>query len=832
MYAVSTLSLFNLRRTAWASSGEDYDGYAVEDLGREARFNSGWVTTAITTRQDAIRALALTTDNKLVAVGRSSNGSGFNDFVIARYWADGSLDSNFDGDGIVVTSFAQGEALGHALSIDTLGRYVVAGRRWGGSNFDFGVSRYNTNGAVDTTFGTSGHVTIGFTTSSHEFARAVGHDSRGRIIVAGYSNVGTNGRWDFALARLTTTGALDTGFSGDGLQITNFTTGANWDNAYALLIDTLDKPILGGLSRNAAATDRDFALARYLTNGTLDTTYSTDGLVTQNFTTDDEIWGMTFDDQGRVAAIGRSANGNIYDMRFARYTTAGANSANVAIALNSGMVGRAIAFDTAQQRYIAAGHAWNGTNWNMTAVKISQTPAVDTSFDTDGISITTVTTQDDDAWALVFNGNQIYSGGRTDSNTGAVDDFDFVIVRYNSSGSVAQSGDVDENWDADGSITVDFLGDLDSGEALSRNPVNGRYVVAGSRRNGANDTRDFALVRFLSSGTLDTTFGTAGLATVNFATERDEAHAAVHDSTGRVTLAGFRQVSNAASRDFALARFTTGGVLDTTFGTAGLQTLNFNTDDDEAYGLVIDTNGRYIAGGFRENGGAATRDFALARFTTAGALDTTYGTGGRVVTDFVGDDDEIMALALDTLGRTVAAGFSEDGNAASRRFALARYTTGGVLDTTFGTAGLVTTNISAGEDIIYGLVIDSLGKIVVAGISNDNVGVARYLTTGAIDTSFGVAGLASVDNGGTELGEAVGIQDNGKIVISGETGNNIMVVRLTSLGAADTTFDGDGRVVFNPGGNDDGKSLYIDTIGRYVIGGRSGNDFLGLRMWQ
>ena len=175
------------------------------------------------------------------------------------------------------------------------------------------------------------------------------------------------------------------------------------------------------------------------------------------------------------------------------------------------------------------------------------------------------------------------------------------------------------------------------------------------------------------------------------------------------------------------------GDLDPTFGGGdGKVTTDIvSADADYATAVAIQADGKIVVAG--TSNGSGTNDFALARYTTAGALDATFGTGGKVTTDIGADYGYAVAIQAD--GKIVVAGES-NGGAGNNDFALARYTTAGVLDTTFSQDGKVLTDIDSDRsDNGRAMAIQADGKIVVAGISNaagtDDFALARYLGAGS-----------------------------------------------------------------------------------------------------
>ncbi len=270
-----------------------------------------------------------------------------------------------------------------------------------------------------------------------------------------------------------------------------------------------------------------------------------------------------------------------------------------------------------------------------------------------------------------------------------------------------------------------------------------------------------------ASGALDGTFGTGGKVTTDFAGDMDEAHGVVVQADGKFVAAGVAKTSR--SQDFALARYNPDGTLDGTFGTGGKVTTDFNGGDDAAFAVVLQPDGKIVAAGVAKT--SRSQDFALARYNPNGSLDGTFGTGGKVTTDFAGDDDAAFAVALQPDGKIVAAGGAK-ASYRSQDFALARYNPNGGLDTTFGTGGKVTTDFAGDTDEAHGVVVQLDGKIVAAGVANtsraQDFALARYNPDGGLDTTFGTGGKVTTDfAGGDDAAFAVALQPDGKIVAAG-----------------------------------------------------------------
>jgi uncharacterized delta-60 repeat protein len=220
------------------------------------------------------------------------------------------------------------------------------------------------------------------------------------------------------------------------------------------------------------------------------------------------------------------------------------------------------------------------------------------------------------------------------------------------------------------------------------------------------------------------------------------AEAVVVGPSGAITLAGFVCfcTHDEALVGSALVRYTPAGALDSTFGSGGVVT-RFSLPGGSFNDLALDPSGRVVVAGGSDGG------FFLARYTSAGALDSTFGSGGEVTTRVgSGTNEAANALALDPAGRIIAAGFTYACGrfTCSDDFALARVNPDGSLDPGFGTGGAVTTDFGPGEvDRARDVALAPAGDIVAAGTSGDAFGLARYTPSGALDPTFGAGGMVT-----------------------------------------------------------------------------------------
>jgi len=362
------------------------------------------------------------------------------------------------------------------------------------------------------------------------------------------------------------------------------------------------------------------------------------------------------------------------------------------------------------------------------------------------------------ALALQPDGKILVAGFAYSNSPTATSVDQFALVRLNSDGTL------DNSFGVGGKTNADFGGLVNEVKAIAIQS-DGKIVAAGFAQT-ATGGYDFGLARFDSAGALDPTFGNAGRVTTNFSGFSDFAYAVVVRSDGKIIVAGSSQTGR--SFDFALARYESNGTLDSTFGSGGKVTLDLFGREDEALAVALQTDGKILAAGY--GGGAGQlEDFALARFNPDGSVDSSFGTAGKVTTDF-GFRDKVFALAIQPDGKIIAGGFAGDSTDLNYGFALARYRESGQRDKKFGHKGKVVTRFSGHHDELHALAIDASGRLIAAGQVQIGFSVARYGGNGELDTSFGANGIASSPFStafGDSSANAVAIQSDGKIVAAG-----------------------------------------------------------------
>ncbi|VAW36680.1 hypothetical protein MNBD_DELTA04-1423 [hydrothermal vent metagenome] len=415
------------------------------------------------------------------------------------------------------------------------------------------------------------------------------------------------------------------------------------DQAHAVVVQPDGKIVVGGSSSNSA--DLDFAVIRYNPDGILDSSFNSDGMVTTAVGRgDDEISALAVQDDGRILAAGYSVNGTARDFALVRYNVDG---------------------------------------------------SLDADFGREGMVVTPVGNGDDEITSMAVDrqGRIVVAGYTTGTLGRAV-----AVGRYLADGSPDVSF-------GDQGITLTGIGK----DALARSMVldpKGRIIVAGSYTDDSGQP-GVVLLRYLSSGVLDTTFGTDGVA-VSADERPGEGFGVRLQDDGAILVAG--SVGDKGSRDTALFRFTADGRPDLSFAENGVLVSSVSPGDDMALAVAVQNDTISVSGFSTTTDGK--RDFLFMTYGngvsgstdgTASATDPdpaadygvvigelrvedsaagyqaemTSGTrspdqGIVTTTSFGSADDVGDALALQPDGKAVVAGFAGDGGATS--FAVARYT--------------------------------------------------------------------------------------------------------------------------------------------------------------
>jgi uncharacterized delta-60 repeat protein len=349
------------------------------------------------------------------------------------------------------------------------------------------------------------------------------------------------------------------------------------------------------------------ALARYNANGSLDTSFGSNGSVASVLGADgnNQIFDVLVQPDGRIVAAGKARN-------------AGASS---------------LGDDFAAARFNADGSRDAGFNGGQ-PLQVDWIGAPDRA--------TRALLQPD--------GRIVLAGFATTTLTSSSDDTGFALARLNADGTL------DSGFGSGGRAAAE-IGSIDFGYAAALQS-DGKIVVAGRVSYSRGDESDVGVVRFNADGTPDTHFGSNGTRTFDLSTNWDEATAIAVQPDGKLLLAV--AYSDAGNFAFGVLRLTTGGERDATFGSNGFVSRHIGSGNDSPTAIVLQSDGRILLGGYAVNA-TTSFDVALARFNTNGTTDSSFGTAGAQVFDLFNSADGANDLLLQSDGRLVAAGSARNG---------------------------------------------------------------------------------------------------------------------------------------------------------------------------
>lgn len=389
---------------------------------------------------------------------------------------------------------------------------------------------------------------------------------------------------------------------------------------------------------------------------------------------------------------------------------------------------------------------------------------------------------------------------------------------------------------ADGALDPSFglagvarTGLVDATLGVPAGPVvqaDGRIVTCAGRNSGGSSGRDFLVARYTADGRPDATFGMDGSVTVDFAggvNSVDGCNAVLVQPDGRIVVAGTAGASE--NIDFGVARLNPDGSPDSTFGLGtGKTMIAFDLgggNGDVATGIALQADGRIVVTGWVDN--VTDRDFGIVRLLQDGRRDVSFNLTGRaaVAFDATGSSniDEASSVAIDAQGRIVVGGIAASAAAGGAfDFAVVRLLPSGRVDAAFGDGGrarVAFADGASGASLLYSLIIQSDGKIVMAGdadvslsiaVNDLDVAVARLRPDGSPDDSFGEAGQTVVGfdltPGSNEVATGISQQPDGKLLlvgaaVAGGEAQVGIVARLGEDGTRDMTFGTDGMLTLD-----------------------------------
>lgn len=769
---------------------------------------------------------AVQSDGKIVVVGYRDSETlpSFREHLVVRFNADGSLDTTFSGDGWFTIADVGQLGTSYAVVIQPDGKIVVGGGAGIGSSTAF-IYRLEPDGDPDTTFSGDGVQTVIATGCVLSMALA----SDGKLIASTYYNGGAfpSGYLTYVL-RLNSDGTLDNTFDSDGKRLINDVLSQTVHYPYGTALQSDGKIVVAGQT-GSNTTFYDLAMVRLETNGSFDLSFDGDGVVrTQLATQETTARSVIVQSDGKIVVSGgiSQPSTTFVDPGLFRYESNG--SLDTSFDGDGYRIYEVIAnnedffFDDlvrqADGKYVAIASGVSSypffnkdDHW---IVRTNSDGSPDNTFDANSV-VKSQWCEAGKALAVHTDGSVIAAGSRD-----RVNDSDYehgvCVQRFTSAGAVDYSF---ASSPSDGKATIGAFG-LKTIYAIAYQ-LSGKVLVAGVGTTPSG--LDSAIVaRINADGTLDTTFMDEGV----YARSDALANLAFNDIKV-MPDGGFYVVGNANSSSAMIAKFTGNGALDTAFSGDGVATtsnaLRFNA-------IAVQSDGKPIGCG---SVGTTTRSGRVVRFTTAGSVEvtTTNNMGSP------GFDNDILECGSQSDGRLVVVGYGYDSGAGNDRVAVSRHLTSMTIDTTFGTSGVSTVDISPFvEDQATDIAIQTDDKIVVSatGFNGSNLDMAavRFEANGALDPSlssdFGTGGISLIDfllGTANDYGNAILLQPDGQILVGGthDNGSNSRfgLTKLNSGGGIAIGFGTLGRAlaVF-PGSNGFMNSMAFYSNNKVLMAGQ------------
>lgn len=375
------------------------------------------------------------------------------------------------------------------------------------------------------------------------------------------------------------------------------------------------------------------------------------------------------------------------------------------------------------------------------------------------------------------------------------------------------------NWSfsGDGKNTIAMGTVEDYGHSVAIQP-DGKIIIAGNVGPNSSFTTDFGVARFNADGSIDTTFGTGGKVVIDFSNQ-DNVKGVGVQSDGKIVVAGQANwASGSWNGWFVTARFNSNGTLDTTYGSSGKFIHAFNTSNDGVSHAVMAPDDKMLLVGSNRAAGCLDNG-TLMRITTSGTLDTTFSGDGIEHFCVGGGGGGPHAVDIHTDGSIFLAAREWQGGSDNDAIVM-KYTSSGSPDTTFGSSGRVFYSVNTDSWHPYDILVQSDGKVLMSGINytTSQYWILRYTSAGVLDTTF--------DGDGILLGTSFPAtrmlqQSDGKILLVAGNGNFWLQRRNTDW-SLDSTFGTGGNATADfYGSNDVGTCMLLDSSNTLIVGGHA-----------
>ncbi|MET0753881.1 MAG: FG-GAP-like repeat-containing protein [Pyrinomonadaceae bacterium] len=721
--------------------------------------------------------------NKFLVTGRAEISSGsYYAVTLIRFNSDGSLDTSFGSSGKVITDLGV-TSEGVALAVQSDGKILVAASS-GQYPRPAVVLRYNADGTLDTTFGSNGILS-----TPVEQPEDILVTADNKILIAGTAGI-NNPNPGAQIAKLNSNGTLDTSFGSNGM-VTASRTGFYLPRTDKIAIQPDGRIVL---SASASPTVSRGQLYRFNTDGSIDNTFGTGGFLEILGNTEIYLGGLGIQPDGKIVVGGFAGVPQASDtqLMLTRLNSDGSTDAS----FGGGMVLYNLTpdYDRVSDMLLQSdGKILIGgqlDNSYAMLVRFDSAGAIDTTFGKGGV-------------AQMPGGYNVSAVALQGANLVAIGDANSTfLARLSLAGTTTLFR------------TESFVtGKNDQARDVAIQP-DGKIVTAGVSINA--NTSIVSVARLLPNGSLDTTFGNGGRVTISDGTSSSEAFAVDVQPDGKIVVAGRgSQFTTFTYYSLFVARLNADGSLDNTFGNGG-KVIITNPRNLIGYDMELQPDGKIVVGGtiYRVVGdGIFEYDMIAVRLNPNGTLDG--GFSGGIFMYLTGSPaapqhEQAKAISIQPDGKIILAGTH-----------LLRLDPNGAVDATFSpvpvSLGFMATDMKLQPD----------GKILLSALSNSDFTLVRYNSNASIDTNFGVNGIAFLDFGGSDGANAIYLDNNGDIFAGGSTlggspsRRKFALARFKPDGSPDSSFGNGGKIITDFGGDAQIFGLTRQNDGKIVAAGEA-----------
>ncbi|CAM4420737.1 T9SS type A sorting domain-containing protein [Flavobacterium terrigena] len=746
-----------------------------------------------------------------------------------------SLDTTFDSDGLINNPISNTPSIQNAYDgiLQPDGKMIYVGRYFE-NGITYGlIVRYNSDGTKDTTFSN-----VGFSNLFGKIGQTVSLQNDGKIIVAGLNNV----------TRLTSEGALDTSFNTIGTKAISL-SGQNM-NIKCASVQSDNKIVVSGYISNG--TNNDLAVARLNTDGTLDTTFDSDGIFTYNSTSIDQGFSHKIQTDGKIVVVGDTGATGAKKILLVRLEATGA--LDTAFGSNGVVInvwhnyGRDVQI-LSDGKIVVLGKSGS----SIVLIKHTSSGAYDTSFNDTGdrmlgIAMSLETTGAATNLHHIPKLKVLATGGFL---IACSSNLDYSVVKTDA------TGNLDTTFGTNGAFTSNFETDLPS---VSQIKTNGNIIISGNSftsgmnsdakikeielsSNGTliatntknvylgvdkhillrkNATGDFfvlvktpisTLYKYDAFGQLDTSFGALGKVVLN-----DYYSDFIFDNSGKIILGGNSSIK--------LGLLNSAGTFDSGFnGGVAVDLTNFNFYHADA--LLYTPNNKILISceELMPNG---SHNLGFRQFNLDGTLDLSFGTNGifnfRISPNLIYDYLEVpISINLQSDGKYLISGFSKESNVSGfsdMSYFVVRILPNGTVDTTYGNNGIVYFPSANNIKIVNSLILPDNKLLINFYSTSTPMNIYKTLklsSDGSVDSTFGINGVSD-DIVGTKNNNFC-LQSDGKYLKAGSRNDHFSISRYNADGSVDTTFGTNGELTTVLGLSSAIDDILLQADGKIVVGG-------------